>query len=517
LNLVKTLGDVLERNARLYPNKNAVLFEDYQITHSDYFTRIKQLAAGLANLGLKKQDRFSVLAMNCPEYLELYSAAQWAGTIINTVNFRLAGAEIAWIVQNAGPRVLVFQQQYSETIAALRHDLASIETFICIGSETPEWAISYESLFQQDVDPDRFERGTEDDFAALVYTSGTTGKPKGVIHTNRSLFTVSEIISSECGLNGDTKLLAAAPLFHAGASTLCWSANFRGGCTLLLREFKPDNVIQSIAEHRVTAMHMVPAMVQAVMDSPIFSEHDLSSLKMLMYAAAPMPLPVLKRAVAAFGPITYNGYGQTEINMMTFLHPHQHVLEGDSKQVGRLASVGQPHWQCQIRIVSENGQPCASGEVGEIVARSPTSMFGYWNNSSATIETLREGWIHTGDLGYLDKEGYLFLVDRKKDMIISGGENIYSREVEESIAQHPDVNEVAVIGKPDEKWGETVVAIVALKPNSTVSAEQLISFSKSNIASYKCPKQIEFIDQLPRLNTGKVNKVELRKRFADTQ
>jgi acyl-CoA synthetase (AMP-forming)/AMP-acid ligase II len=255
-------------------------------------------------------------------------------------------------------------------------------------------------------------------------------------------------------------------------------------------------------------------MVQAILDAPNFARHDLASLKMLMYAAAPMPVPLLRRALAAFGPILVNGYGQTEVNLPTLLHAHQHHPDGAPAQVKRLASVGQPHPRSEIRIAAEDGTECPAGVVGEILARSETAMAGYWNNSAATAETLREGWVHTGDLGYTDDEGYLFLVDRKKDLIISGGENIYSREVEETVAQHPAVRQVAVIGVPDAYWGESVKAVVVLEPDARADATEIVAFCKARIASYKCPKSVEFVAALPLLPTGKVSKPMLRKHFS---
>jgi acyl-CoA synthetase (AMP-forming)/AMP-acid ligase II len=273
-------------------------------------------------------------------------------------------------------------------------------------------------------------------------------------------------------------------------------------------------VIRTIERERITAIHLVPTMVQAILDAPNFGRHDLSSLRMLMYAAAPMPVALLRRALDAFGPILVNGYGQTEINLPTLLHAHQHHLDGAPAQVKRLASVGQPHPQSAIRIVAENGDECPSGVVGEICARSETAMTGYWNNTAATLETLCDGWVHTGDMGYLDEEGYLFLVDRKKDMIISGGENIYSREVEDAIAQHPAVRQVAVIGVPDPYWGESVKAFVVLEGDIQTSADDIVARCRTLIASYKCPKSVDFVPALPLLPTGKVNKRTLRERHA---
>jgi len=331
-----------------------------------------------------------------------------------------------------------------------------------------------------------------------------------VMQTQGAAAALSEILSSELSLMSNARLLAIAPLFHMGARSLSSGAHWRGGAVVLHRGFDAEEVIRTIERERITAVHLVPTMVQALLDAPNFGRHDLSSLKMLMYAAAPMPVPLLKRAMEAFGPILFNGYGQTEINLLTLLHPHQHCLAGAPEQVRRLASVGQPHPQSAIRIVADDGAACAPGVPGEVLARSATAMSGYWNNSSATIDTLRDGWIRTGDMGYLDAEGYLFLVDRKKDMIISGGENIYCREVEDAVAQHPAVADAAVIGVADPYWGEAVKAVVVRKPGASLTAEQLIAHCKGLIASYKCPKSVAFLDELPRLVTGKVNKVALR-------
>jgi acyl-CoA synthetase (AMP-forming)/AMP-acid ligase II len=325
---------------------------------------------------------------------------------------------------------------------------------------------------------------------------------------------IAEVLSSELQLGEETRMLAIAPLFHAGASTLSWGAQFRGGCVVLHRGFNAPDVVRTIERERITAIHLVPTMVQALLDEPVLDRHDLSSLRMLMYAAAPMPVPLLRRAVEKFGPITWNGYGQTEINLMTVLRPHQHVLDGDLAQVRRLASVGQPHWQSAVRIVASDGSECETGVIGEVVARSETAMAGYWRNEAATQETIRDGWVSTGDLGYLDEDGFLFLVDRKKDLIISGGENVYSREVEDALALHPDVLEAAVIGVPDPRWGEAVRAILVPRdPRVALDAVEVIGFCRTQIAAYKCPKSIETIDALPRLNTGKVDKNALRARF----
>ena len=511
-----TLGQIIERNARQSPDQLAIVYQDRRLTHRQYAGRVRKLASALQQLGLRRQDRFSVMAMNCSEYLELCGAAEWAGFVLNTLNWRLAPAEIADIVNDAAPRILVFEEQYADLVGQIRPALDSIEHYICIG-DACSWAAGYESLLEagDPVGPDF--RAREEDHLCLIYTSGTTGRPKGVIQDNRGYAALSEIISSELKLGGDGRLLAMAPLFHIGARSLASGQQWRGGTIVLHRSFDAQEVIRTIERERITAIHLVPTMVQALLDAPNIGQHDLSSLQMLMYAAAPMPVPLLKRALQVFGPIMYNGFGQTEINLMSVLHPHQHLLEGSPEQTARLGSVGQPHPRCEIRIVDDEGRECAAGVAGEITARSETAMVGYWNNSTATADTVRDGWVHTGDVGYLDDQGYLFLVDRKKDMIITGGENVYSREVEDTLLAHAAVADVAVIGVPDEKWGEAVTAIVVLRPGQHALEQELIAHCKTRIASYKCPRTVELVDALPRLPTGKLNKVELRKQYRKPQ
>jgi acyl-CoA synthetase (AMP-forming)/AMP-acid ligase II len=508
-----TLGQIIERNATLYPDRLALMYRDRRYTQREYALRVKKLASGLYAHGLRRHDRVCILAMNCGEYLETYGAAEWSGYVVNTVNWRLAPPEIAYVVKDAAPRILVFEDQYSELIAGLRVQFDAVEKYICIGTP-PEWAEAFESVVESGVEAGPPIRAGEDDLLCIIYTSGTTGRPKGVVHTHRSYAALAEILSSELQLGGDGRLLAIAPLFHIGARSLASGQQWRGGSVVLQRGFDAEEVIRTIERERITAIHLVPTMVQAILDAPNFGNHDLSSLRMLMYAAAPMPVPLLTRAIEAFGPILVNGYGQTEINLPTLLHNHQHQLNGRPQDLKRLASVGQPHPRSEIRVLGDDGRDCVPGRIGEVLARSETAMAGYWNNSTATLETIRDGWVHTGDMGYLDEEGYLFLVDRKKDMIISGGENIYSREVEEAVASHPAVKQVAVIGVPDSYWGEVVKAVVVLRDDSRADSAEIVEHCKTLIASYKCPKSVEFVAALPLLPTGKVSKVALRERFA---
>ena len=508
-----TLGEIIERNARYGPNRLAVVYGDRRLSHAEYARRVRKLASGLHARGLRRRDRMSILAMNCSEYLEAYGACEWAGYVLNTVNFRLATPEIASIIRDCDPRALLFERQYAHVVDALRKELPRVETYICIDG-APAGSESYEGVLESGTDDGPPSRAREEDYLCIIYTSGTTGRPKGVVHTNRSYARLAEILACELKLGGDDRLLAIAPLFHIGARSLSSGQQWHGGTIVLHRGFDAEEVIRTIERERITAVHLVPTMVAAVLDSPCLRDHDLTSLRMLMYAAAPMPLPLLKRALAAFGPILVNGYGQTEINLPTLLHAWQHLPDGTAQDVKRLASVGQAHARSAVRVVADDGSDCPPGVPGEVLACSETAMTGYWNQPEATAQTVRDGWVHTGDIGYLDDEGFLFLVDRKKDMIISGGENVYSREVEQALLEHPAVRDVAVIGVPDAYWGEAVKAIVVSQAQARIDGDALIAHARRLIASYKCPKSVEFVSALPVLSTGKIDKRALRERYS---
>jgi acyl-CoA synthetase (AMP-forming)/AMP-acid ligase II len=318
--------------------------------------------------------------------------------------------------------------------------------------------------------------------------------------------------SRELSADVGDRILLCMPFYHVGARSQGYALSCVGGTMVILRTFEPQAILATIERERITQLHLAPTLVQQVLDHPGQERFDLSSLKTLNYAAAPMPYTVLQRALQRFGRIMINGFGQTE-GAGCVLKKFYHRPDGDARDLKRLTSVGQATTGTRVVILDDEDREVPTGTIGEICFRTPTAMVGYWNNSVATQETLRNGWLHTGDVGYMDEDGFVYLADRKKDMIMSGGENVYSREVEEALMSHPAVQDAAVIGVPDPRWGEAVLGVIVLKPGQPADADGLVQHCRGRIAGYKCPKRIEFVAELPRLPSGKISKVALREQF----
>jgi acyl-CoA synthetase (AMP-forming)/AMP-acid ligase II len=506
---MRTIGELIERNEKMYPDREALVCGDRRITYGELASRARRLADGLHRLGMRRQDRVAILAMNCPEYMELFAAGDWAGYIVATVNFRLAAPEIEWLVNDSSPRVLVFEAQYAGLVDELRPRLKSVAAFVCIGGPAPDWAQAFETVVASGVAAGPPFRSQPEDFGPLVYTSGTTGRPKGALRSQWRWVETAEGSAGLSDMGSDTRVLLTTPAFHVGVIGYAVASAWRGGLLVLHRQFDPVAVLDTIERERITFTFMVAAMLQAVVDTPAVDRRDFSSIRMIVTAAAPVPVPLLRRGIEVIGPVFGVQFGSTE-TAGTGMFPNEINAFGSERELRRIASVGRPGVRNRIRVVDDDGHECKVGQPGEVLTFTDQRFDGYWNNTSATLETLRDGWLHTGDVGYLDEDGYLFLVDRKKDMIISGGENIYSREVENAVLAHPAVLDCAAVGVPHERWGEAVKVYVVLRPDQQIEAEALIAHCRTLIASYKCPKAVEAIDELPRVASGKVNKVALR-------
>jgi acyl-CoA synthetase (AMP-forming)/AMP-acid ligase II len=410
---------------------------------------------------------------------------------------------------------VVLGEDFRDSLYALKNAMPKVKHYICI-TEPLEGMVSYERLLQGQSTSFTDERVEHDDLAWLFYTSGTTGRPKGAMLTHHVLMMMTMNFYADMSpLGPEDVILHAAPLSHG--SGLYGIPNVaKGAANVILKSksFEPKIVFETIQRRKVTNMFLAPAMIKRLITFPEIDQYDLSSIKCINYGGAPIYEEDLKAAVRKMGQVFVQLFGQAESPMtISYLRKEEHLLEGTEEQMKRLTSAGIPRTDVEVKIFDFNDQELPPGEMGEIVVRGEVVMKGYWRNPEATAETLQGGWLHTGDLGIMDEKGYVYILDRAKDMIISGGENIYSREIEDVILKHPAVYEVAVIGVPDEKWGESVKAIVSLRSGQKTTEEDIINFCKQHLASYKKPKSVDFIDAIPKNPYGKVLKRELREKY----
>ena len=503
-----TCGDLIKRGSALYGTQAALLFEGRQFTFAEQAARMFRLANALLGNGLKKQERVAVLARNCSEYIEIFGACEIAGFVAINLNVRLSDAELATICQDSQPSAMICSKDFLAQARALAAQLSSIRIRIAIGSEDAD-ASSYEHLVSESSADEPTATASPSDIAYLMYTSGTTGGPKGVMISHAAMVEATRMLSHEGGISSTDKALIVMPLFHLGGKIEQMNFNLMGAEVVLKAAFDAEDILDTIEKERVTAAHFAPAMIQRLLDVLETKPYDVSTLRCVHYASAPMPGPLLRRALDRMGPVFVQVYGMTECLIGTILKSHEHLVSSPEGE-RRLRSAGQPLLGNEVKIVREDGTACHTGEIGEILFRSPTIMSGYWNKPELTAEAIRDGWIHTQDLGFVDGSKFVYVVDRKRDMIISGGENIYSWEVEEALRAHPDVADVAVIAVPDEVWGESVKACVQMRPGRSASELELIDYTRSKIASYKKPRSIDFVQSLPRLFNGKIDKKALR-------
>ena len=492
------------------PQRPATMFGDRIRSWQAFADRIARLGSALRLLGVQPGDRVSMLAVNSDRYIEYYYATLWAGAVVVPVNTRWSLPEIVACLKDAGSSVLIFDNVYREHAATIRDATPVAHLIHADEGETPAGALAYERLIATS-EPmlDACRHG--DAMAAIMYTGGTTGEPKGVMLSHQGVMMNCIASSSALGLTEDKVLLHSAPLFHMAAGWTMFGATLQGAAHAVLPSFSPAGVLAAVKSYGATHLLLVPTMVRMLMDEYDAAGGDLSSLETLAYGASPMSEGLLRRVIAALpGVRLINAYGQTELSpAATLLLPEHHVLEGAGSR--RLRSVGRPISCIDLKVVDSTGRACSPGEVGEIWVRGPTTMLGYWNKPEVSAATKVDGWVHTGDAGYLDGDGFLFLVDRVKDMIISGGENVYSAEVENALALHEAVGDCAVFGVPDEKWGERVHALVIPRAGHTIEAEALQAHCRALIANYKCPRSIEVrLEPFPLSGAGKVLKTELR-------
>jgi long-chain acyl-CoA synthetase len=504
----------LKRAVQVNGEGIATIDGERQRTWREFCDRVSRLAGALLDIGLKHDDRVAMLALNSDRHLEFYYATIWAGGIFVPLNTRLAPPELAVILADAGAQILVVDDALSSQLPEIFQHAPEPPHIIFAGDGiAPPGMLTHDSLVGASAPALDSGRGG-DDVATLIYTGGTTGLPKGVMLTHRNA--ISNALSS-LAIMHDGKpwtFLHTAPMFHIADNQWNTGVTMLAGTHVFTKKFIPEEMLALIGQHNITHSALVPTMVNMLCNVPDAADYKVASLRKVNFGGSSIAPAVIRRARALFPTCQFiQGYGQTETAPNISMLLDQYVTD-EGPYAGKIASAGQAVYTMEIRIVDSSDEEVPSGSVGEITTRGPHVMKGYWNKPEETAQALRGGWMHTGDIGYLDEDGFLYIVDRLKDMIVSGGENVYSTEVEHAIYQHSDVATCAVIGIPDEKWGEAIHAIVVPKPGQHLTDQQIMDYCRKHIASYKCPRSVEIrLEPLPMNGAGKILKKILREPF----
>jgi long-chain acyl-CoA synthetase len=509
---IGTFADIVYRQSLLRPDKVAYIYGKEQLTYARFNAKVNRLVHALKKLGVHKGEPIGLLSWNCLDYAIIYGAAMKGGYIISRFNPRLQAEELDYLINYSEVKTLFVGLELVSVTESLRSKIPSIKNYISMETKVPGMMYMHD-LMDASPDDEPYVNVEEDDGFFIIYTSGTTGVPRGAVYSHRNAWDDARTYIINLSIQPDDKHIQVSPMFHIAGDTMVRSILYMGGCNIILKSFDPAAVLQLVQMHNATHLSIVPTHLVAMLALPEVKKYDVSSLKFIWYGGSPMPVEVLKRGLETFGPIFGQGYGQSESGpAICHLSKEDHNVLGKPEEK-RLASVGQPDIGVQVRIVNEKDEDVGSGELGEIIVRSKHNMLEYWKKPKDTSTTIVKGWLHTGDIGRYDENGYVFLVDRKKDMIITGGENVFPREIEEILYRNPKVHEVAVIGIPDPYWVEKVHAVISLKKGMTATPAELIDFAKKSLAGYKVPKSVEFVDALPKNAAGKIMKRELREKY----
>ena len=513
--------DFLNIATSICPDKVAIIFEGKRYTFSQLNERVNRLANALSNLGVSKGDRVAMLQVNCNQCVEVYFATTKIGAIYVPLNFRVKGDELTYMLNSSETNTLFVGGRYINLVNSIRPNLTSVHHYISIDSKH-DGMLYYEDMLSSSPAEEIVTEITDDDTTILMYTAGTTGLPKGVMlsHNSFALYVLENVTPADPEL--EEKNILTVPLYHVAGIQAMMAAIYGGRTLIMEQQFEAKEWMELVEKEKANRAMMVPTMLKQLMDHPDFNKHDLSSLQVITYGAAPMPLEVIKRALEVFPGVSFiNAFGQTETaSTITTLSPEDHIIRGSEeereKKLKRLSSIGKPMPDVEMKVVDEEGRELSPGEVGEIMARGPRVMTGYWRDEEKTAKTIdKEGWVHTDDIGYMDEDGYFFLAGRATDMIIRGGENIAPEEVEAVLHSHPKIEEAAVIGVPDEEWGEQPRAVIVIKKGETATPEEIMEYCRAKMASFKRPRSIVFVDELPRNPMGKVLKRVLREQYGE--
>ncbi len=506
----ENLGLYLAKRAQLGPQREALveLERGRRFTNAELNARANRIANALAERGVAAGDRVAVLTMNGAEFVESYFGLAKIGAVMVPLNWRLVADELAFILEDSGSSALLFDHEFDAVVGELHGRGLALDHWVRVSggeSGTSEFALDYDAIAEAASPAEPEIRAADEDLLFIMYTSGTTGLPKGAVHTHASMAASSVTMNMTADMRYGDRYLQMLPLFHVGALAPLTGSVHRGATVVLMRAFDPSSVFPTIERERITSGLAVPAMLRFMLAADNHEKHDRSTLRWLMSGAAPVPVPLIEQ-YAALGIEIHQVYGLTETGGPA-------CLISPEEAIAKAGSTGPAFFHTDVRVVREDGHDALPGEIGEVIIRGRHLMKEYWNRPEATAETLRDGWLHSGDLATIDEEGVVYIPDRKKDMIISGGENVYPAEVENAISAHPGVADVAVIGMPSAKWGESAAAIVVAKPDRELGEHEILEFCQGKLARYKQPRCVHFVDEIPRNPTGKILKRILREQF----
>jgi fatty-acyl-CoA synthase len=499
------VGDWIRKWSLLQPQKKALYFEDRPFTYQEVNHRTNQLCHLLLEIGVKKGDRVAVLLHNCHQYIEIFFGLSKIGAILVPLNWRLAEPELEFILQDSGPQMLIFGPEFEEVVASIHSHLHfSDGNYLVIGQPCPDWAIDYEKAISKKPirEPSVNRPVGDEDPHIIMYTSGTTGVPKGAVLSHRKTF--FNVLNADIVYNLTSKdiVIISRPMFHSGGLLVeAAPVLYKGGTLILRKRFRLNEILETIQKYHVTMLELAATVYQFILNDCDLSQYDLSSVRCFFTGGERIPVALLKEYHKK-GITISQIFGQTEASTIAFLSPEE--------AAHKIGAVGRPVFHGEVRIVDKTGNDVKPGEVGEIIVKGPTLMSEYWNRPDLTAETIRDGWLYTGDLAKTDEEGYIYIVDRGRDMYISGGENVYPSEIEKIFFTHPKVLDAGVVGVPDEKWGEVGKAYIVLKLGETMTQEEVLKFLRGKVGKYKIPKHVQFVEELPKTASGKIQRFLLK-------
>jgi acyl-CoA synthetase (AMP-forming)/AMP-acid ligase II len=511
---VVLLKDILLRSVIHRPDGLAVVCctTGETLTYGELNAAVNQLSNALLGIGVQKGNRLAIAQHNCPEYIVTFFAAAKIGAVLVPLDHRLTPRELTYLLSDSGASVLLVGADLIESVKSVRSILATVEHLICIGNGDRS-APGFKEFYSSYPTTEPEVNVNENDLATLHYTSGTTARPKGVMMTHRNLVAGMKVMLSALPVTSEDATLHTSPFSHIAAEWPLLTHCYAGGTNVVVAKPDIETILRAIRDNRVTTWNTVPTLIQRMLQHPSLMRYDLESIRWIGYGASPMPVEVVKQAIRDIGNVFVQVYGLTETYILTLLPKEGHVIGGSEDALRRIRSCGKALPGCLVRVVDASGQDVGTGETGEIIAAGDSVTSGYWNLPEETAQATRDGWFYTGDLASIDEDGYIYIVDRKKEIIVSGGENVSPREVEEVIYSHPAVFEATVIGVPDEKWGEAVRAVIVRKEGQVVTADDIMMLCKQNLAGFKIPKSVEFMDSLPKTASGKIARKELKDRF----